>query len=198
MPLKKRIIGIDFDDVLADFNTSLAKFHNEIYGTSYRRDDIVVYELGHTWGCSGEEAARRVSEFYHSAHHDRIAPVKGAVRVLSQLKRKNVFVIITSRPEGVRGRTFSLINKYFPRMFKEVHFLGHYHGTEARRETKGDMCKKLGVEVFIDDSLEHAASVSREGIKVLLFNTPWNRHKKPAHVVRVFGWGDVLKKLRAL
>lgn len=198
MPSQRRIIGIDFDDVLADFNASLSEYHNNIHGTSYKRSDIVSYGLKDLWRCSHEEAVRRVNEFYHSRYHENLAPVKGAVQAVDRLKRENALVIITSRPESMREKTLEWIHKHFPRTFKEIHFLGHYHGAEARKETKGEMCRKIGVKIFIDDSLEHAISISKEGVRVLLFNAPWNKNKKLRNVVRVFGWSDVLNKLRTL
>lgn len=189
------MIGVDLDDVIVDFNTGLGEYHNNTYGTSYKREDIVSYELRHLWGCPHEEVIRRVYDFYYSSHHTNLLPIKGAVEALERLRSENTLVIITSRPESVKGLTLTWLDKHFPQVFEEIHFLGHYHGTEARKETKGEVCKKIGVEVFIDDSLEHAASVSGQGIDVLLFNAPWNQEGMPANTTRVFNWDDVLEKL---
>ncbi len=76
------VIGLDFDDVLMEFNGALCLFHNAQYGTSLTRADITSHHLKETWGCTQEEVIRRVNEFYRSLEHDLASPVVGAVEVL--------------------------------------------------------------------------------------------------------------------
>ena len=170
-------------------------FHNTVYGTKYRRSDICNFELQPLWGCSLNEVVQRINDFYNSTYHENLQPVLGAVESLEKLRQNNTLVLITSRPEHVRDVTEKLLQRYFLNFFNEIHFLGHYHGIQTRRQTKGEVCKNIGVEIFIDDSLEHAKTVCQEKIPALLFDTPWNQGTLPENITRVFSWDEILEKL---
>lgn len=192
---KRRLIGIDCDDVVIDFNTGLAIYNRRFYGTTYCREDITSYKLNSMWGCTPDEAIQRVIDFYQSDEHQNLLPVEGAVEAIERLSKNNDLVIITARPENVRGLTIELVHKHFPKVFGEPHFLGHFDGDQTHRKTKGEVCRELGVEVFIEDALSNALSVSSEGIPVLLFDTPWNQGELPPNTTRVFSWSEILKIL---
>ena len=126
--------------------------------------------------------------------------MKGAVEAIEWLRHDHSLPIITSRPETIRERTAALVEKHFPPVFDGIHFLNHYRddGTRSRERTKGEVCKALGVRVFVEDALENAVSVADEGIPVLLFDVPWNQGELPAGITRVFGWRDALLKLAVI
>ena len=186
-------IGVDLDDVIIDLATALAKFHNARYGTSYERSDSYTFKLEKMWGCNEEEMRQRVSEFYLSSFHNEALPVFGAVAALTELKKKYPLIMITSRPEHVRKETELWINRYIPNMFDEMYFLGNFLPDGTRIVSKGEMCKKRNVQLFIEDALHNAISVAQEEIPVLLFDTPWNQGELPPHITRVTGWEDALR-----
>ncbi|MHB8652220.1 MAG: 5' nucleotidase, NT5C type [Minisyncoccota bacterium] len=198
MILKRRIIGVDFDDVVVDFNAGLALYHKALYGTSYEKKDILQFDLEQLWGCTRAEAVRRVYEFYHSEHHANLLPVEGAVEALKQLREENTLVMITSRPESVRGLTLDLLGKHIDEVFESTHFLGHYHDAKGSQKTKGEVCKEILIDIFIEDSIGNAVTVSEKGIPVLLLDAPWNQGGIPKHITRVFGWSNVLEKLQTI
>jgi len=68
---RKLVIGVDFDDTVFDFNNSLHAYHNAKYGTTVKREDIVSYGIEKVWGCSVEEGARKVFEFYSTKEPSR-------------------------------------------------------------------------------------------------------------------------------
>lgn len=49
-------IGIDLDDVLAEFLEALIAYHNERYGTTLRTEDFMVYRFWEVWGGTRDEA----------------------------------------------------------------------------------------------------------------------------------------------
>lgn len=191
----KRALGIDFDDVIADFNAGLFDYHNKKFGTNYSRNDITAYELSHVWRCSPEEANRRIYDFYHSEEHLELHPMPGAVEALERLQEEYVLYLITFRPASVKELTEKWIHHNKTNVFEASHFLGRYHDSSLPKKTKGEICKSLGLDFFIDDSLTHAISVSQEGIPVLLFDAPWNQGKLPPKVKRISGWKEVLATL---
>ena len=76
---RKMKIGLDFYDVLINFNNGLALFHNRYYGTSYAREHITKFQFTDLWKCSADEALRRMREFVRSPHHREVTPIEGAV-----------------------------------------------------------------------------------------------------------------------
>ncbi len=187
-----RVVGLDLDDVLMDFNTGLCVFHNARYGTSFTREDIISYHLEEIWGCEQEEAIRRVSEFYCSSEHDATQPVPGAVEIVQELLDDRSVFIITSRPESVSEQTYAWIKKHFPSLAESVYFTSHFFHKESR-VTKGEVCRKLGVEVFVDDAPFHAEDVALVVSQVFLFDTPWNRNHELflPNIQRVHSWNEI-------
>jgi 5'(3')-deoxyribonucleotidase len=53
-------IGLDMDEVLAQFLASFIVFHNERYNTEYKLEDIDEFELWKVWGGSREEISERI------------------------------------------------------------------------------------------------------------------------------------------
>lgn len=193
MNTRKRV-GLDFDDVLIDFGSGLAIFHNKNYGTSYSKEHVTEWDYSILWGCDKEEALRRMREFVHSPDHTLISPVVGAVDAIKRLQEKCDLFIITARDESTDMQTFELMNKHFPESFKKVHFL---HKNDIKtHEHKGAVCEELSIDIFVEDSLTNAQHTSDSGIKTLLFDAPWNQTKElPKNVTRVFSWDEIIKEI---
>lgn len=188
---KRRRIGIDCDDVLIDSMSGLIRYNNRMYGTSYRRQDFKSFDLESVWGCTLDIAIQRCQEFYFSEEHTKLTPVIGAVEVIEALTKTNDLVLVTGRPESIRDLTTEILQRHFQNLFMELHFVGHHSGNKYSKKTKGDVCKDLGVNIFIEDAPKHALSVSNEGIPVLLFDTPWNQGELPPNITRVFSWEEI-------
>jgi uncharacterized HAD superfamily protein len=192
---KKLIIGIDFDDVILDFNTSLHAYHNKKYGTSVARKDIISYSIENVWGCTSEEASRKVFEFYSTAEHDNALPVQGAVEALNELKKDYELHLISVRGDQIKDLTIRWINKNFPNYFKSVSLTNQYFGIKEKVRSKADVCKELGIDVMIEDSLPQAKEIAASGRKVLLMDCPWNQSELPENIIRVYSWGEIVEHL---
>jgi len=225
--MPRKLIGIDLDDVLLDFNTALCEWHNLKYGTSYTRADIFSFDLKDVWKCPQEETNKRIVEFYNSEFHPKALPVPGTVEAIKKLKQNNDraeserlsdskgvlssvganvevlrpvgrmydLVIITSKPEYLREQTEIWLQKYFPNSFKSVHFTNSFHRNGSKR-AKADVCDKLGVSVYIEDSIENAKAVVAPNREVLLFDTPWNQDVTPPGTIRVSSWEEIAERYK--
>lgn len=192
--IKRKRIGLDFDDVLIDFNGGLTRFHNENYGTSYSKEHVTEWDYSLFWECSKEEALRRIREFIRSSHHTQVSPIIGAVDAIKRLKEKCDLFIVTARDESVSNQTAILIDEHFPESFESVHFL--HKDDKKVRGTKGEVCTELDIDIFVEDSLTNAQHTSDAGIKTLLFDAPWNQAEElPKNVTRVFSWDEILKEI---
>ena len=191
----RKKIGFDLDDVLLNFNDALFPYHNERFGTNYDRTQIRTFDLGSVWQCSRDEVEKRILDFCRSTEHHEAEPVSGALEVINRLKDHHDLFVITARPEELRAETLSWLNRHFPDVFAEVHFTNHFYGSGNRR-AKGDVCREIAVESFIEDSLHNAADVASLGIPVLLFDAPWNQEEVAPPIKRIYSWEEVEEHIR--
>ncbi len=193
-----RLVGLDLDDVLIDFNSGLCIFHNARYGTSLTREDITSYYLEDIWKCDRVECERRIEEFYLSPEHEAMRPVPGAVEAVRQLQENGRdVVIVTSRPERASAPTRLLLEEHFPVLVDSVYFASHFFRGEAKK-TKGEICKDLGAKAFVDDAPFHIEEVAGVVEHALLFKAPWNKNYKLSlpNVQEVKSWGKILQILK--
>jgi len=186
-------IGIDIDEVLADFMNPLIKFHNNRYGTSFKRNDFASYNLWETWGGTKEEASQKIHDFYDSNYFSEgVNPIYGSLMTISLLNSNNNLFVITSRNEKIKNKTVSWIGDYFPKQFSDLYF------TNNKRK-KSDICINQGINILVEDSLEYSFECASKGIDVLLMDCPWNKFtKQKTHekIKRVYGWKGVLKEMK--
>ena len=63
-------------------------------------------------------------------------------------------------------------------------------------ENKEKICKDLGVDIFIDDSIEYCSSVSQIGIKTYLFYNIYNKDMKNDKITMVYSWIELYDKIQ--
>ena len=190
-------IGIDLDEVVGDSITAIIRFHNEKYGTRLTKDDFYSYDFWKVWGGTRDEAIKKVMEFFASDAAWSIDPMAGSMKALMELKEKgHELFIITHRNNDIVGKTEEWLEKHFPRVFAGAHF-GNAYSFSGEGRKKSDICKELGVEVLVDDHMENVRDCASAGIRVLLFDQPWNRQETtlPPGVERVLSWEEVVGKI---
>ncbi|OHB16575.1 MAG: hypothetical protein A2544_00995 [Candidatus Zambryskibacteria bacterium RIFOXYD2_FULL_43_10] len=185
------IIGFDLDNVLLNFSEALHAHHNATYGTKYKTKDVKFIELHKVWNCTEEEAKRRVFDFFGSQNHWSALPINGAVEGIQKLKHSHRLFVVTSKPEELREKTLEWLDRHFPKKFDEIHFTNQYYGNGPER-TKGEVCKELGIEIFVDDFLHNVEDVANLGIPALLFNAPWNQGEVKPPITRVYSWDEIV------
>lgn len=190
----KKVVGVDFDDVLLDFTYGLIRFHNERYGTTIGWEDHSNVNLWEVWNCSKEESIERVLEFYEHELHFQSPPIEKAVEAIGELAKKYSVIVVTSRPDYVREKTLEWLYKHFPKEhFEDICFTNLFAGKgEVKR--KSHVCEERGIEIFIEDFVHNAEDIASIGKKVLLFDKPWNRNA-PEHpkIRRVHSWPEILE-----
>ncbi len=182
-------VGIDLDDVLADFIPRLAEFHNIEYGTNLTKENFHSYRFWEVFGGTIEENRRKVKSFYRSRYCQKILPIRGSVEGVDSIAKNHRLLIVSSRfDEGV-DEAKDWIARYFPNKFTGVHF-------STPETKKSDICSDLGIGVLIDDSATFARYCASENTRVLLFDQPWNRGVElPKEVTRVYSWKEITEVL---
>lgn len=191
----KMKIGIDLDEVIADYIGGFLDWYNQGNERSIRREDILSYNLWENdfFRWTKEDAVRYVDEFNESGLLEEIGLIECVNEVIERLREDFDLYVITSRREDLRERTERFLNKYFDGVFKGVVFTSEFD--DENRRSKADVCYELGLDYMIEDNKNFAKECVEKGIKVLLFDRPWNRGFEIEGVNRVFGWGEVLDRI---
>ena len=192
-------IGIDLDNVLADFQTTWLEFHNTHYGTALANEDVTNYDYGPIIGIPPEEVVRRIYEFYDSAEFEDIVPEPGAADAVKTLSGKYGLYIVTSRPDRTANRTNKWIDTYLGGLIDEVILTNQFSTDHDGKITKATICKKYKIPLFIEDGPKYVDEVAHAGIPVLLLDQPWNQKvEESERVIRVRDWDEIVKEVGRL
>lgn len=184
-------IGIDLDEVLADFLSALIKFHNEKNGTDFKREQFHSYKVHEIWGGTHNNTMEEIYEFYGTKYFEDIMPIPGSIENIEVLSRNNDLVVITSRQNDISQKTLNWIDKYFKNRFSGIFFTNDnsWHGDTV---SKSQICKNSAVEFMVEDYLVYAADCAKSVRKVFLLDSPWNKTEDlPENISRVYSWSEI-------
>ncbi len=188
-------IGVDCDEVLAQFLKAYLLFHNERYHTDMRPEQFTSYFSWNFLGISREEETKRLYEFYETDYFRTMEPVPGSQEGTARLAEREDLVIITARQFEITEPTQKWITAHYPGRFQGIAFGNHY-GKTPGSQPKAVMCKRFGVHTLIEDSLKNAQECASAGIDVLLYDAPWNQTSAlPERVQRVYSWDAIVERL---
>lgn len=198
--MKKPIIAVDVDDVLAKSAQGFADFSNAMWGHSLTADDYDE-DWMKVWGTDLAETRRRAEIFHNDEVFSGFGHFPEAISVLVDLKQRYKLVVATSRRTVVEGVTRQWLDTHYGGIFDGVFFTGIYDvpGDTGERHrdrltrTKNDLLLELKADYLIDDQLKHCFATGEHGVEAILFgNYPWSRHRElPAHVTRCRDWAEV-------
>ena len=196
--MKKRVVAVDFDDVLANFNGAYCVHHNEHYGTSISFEDIVDFDMCALYGIDQTTNILRVRHFCHN-HHHQILPHQGAQEVLELLSDRYALHLLTSRCESLRDTTLEWLKRYRMDCFAEYHFTNGF-GTlfPDKSRSKAQVCTDIGAVALIEDAPENAHTVAESGVSVILPHRPWNKTVQGTRIYRAHSWEDVFQNLQLI
>ena len=186
------LVGIDLDEVLSDFVRTYLVYYNSLNGTNFRREQTHTYKFWEVLGGNRDEAIKSVYDFYKTQLFADLPTMTGSQEGINNLARKNDLVVITSRPVDIREATLDWLERNFPKRFREV-YLTNQWAKVSRGRSKATICREVGIDVIVEDSLEYAQECSKEIKKVVLFDCPWNQSEGlPQNICRVKSWNGVL------
>lgn len=191
--MKKLTIAIDVDDVLAMHYEALVDFYNSTYDADLRLEDYTTDHWSNVWGLDEAETRKRAEAFADSGLHLDFLLKRGAQEAVKKLREHYTLVIVTARRQQNVKPTLIWLTKHFPDVFAETRFLPIWE-TDTK-QTKADICKELGADVLVDDSIKHCGIAASEGMKAVLFGDyPWNRAEQlPDGVTRCDDWPAVVE-----
>lgn len=195
-------IGVDLDETLSQTFGPCLEYIRTKTGIPHGYDDLSDHNF---WEIPGipltkEAALGFFAEFDrdHDPDHASILPVHGSVEAIGELKRRGYELhVITARGDNVRELTRLWISKHFPETFADVHFTNHYSSDE-KKKPKSEVCRALGIGLMIEDNIDYALELADNGVRTILLERPWNRHRSESHafVRKVKGWQEALLEIR--
>ena len=186
-----RDIGLDLDEVLANFLDTFLIFYNGKHKTRFRRDDFKSYVFCDTIGGTLESDIEELEEFYDTMLFRYMKSVEDSKGGIAYLFGRSNLHIITSRRESLREKTQDWVERTFGYKFSSINLTGDSNPSNS--SSKSEQCKKLGLDVIIEDNTRYAEDCANADIPVILLDCPWNQCYEREGVVRVKNWFEILE-----
>jgi uncharacterized protein len=201
-------IGVDLDDVVAECAIPYLRKFAEEFRVQLPDEEIGWQTLDKLDVPEAEKARFRV-ETYDGPFFGSLEPYADCPVVLERAANAgHELYFITARAEKRRVVTETwLREKGLLDYAKAVHLrpLGELEDDIVRRGGRYDptksarykvrLAQELGLERFCEDDRMISRSLAEAGVRVFLFDHPWNRDVEHPNVERVSGWTDVAEKL---
>ena len=181
-------IGIDIDNVLSDFNEVLLNDYLEhdktLNNSGIIHKDEYIRKM-FDWDLSYEQD-------YYKNNIERIAslftPIKDSSKYVNKLKEEgNEIYIISGRDNGEYSDPYNMtINwlKEYDIPYDKLILTDAY-----KHQEKADLCKEIGIDVMIDDSINVCTKCSENDIECILFETPFNKNENRFNKLK--NWEEV-------
>jgi uncharacterized HAD superfamily protein len=193
--MTKPVLGIDFDDVVYDFNGGYIAWHNKKYGTTVTYENLSSHDMAKVWRVPIETVWQRVDEFHRELDEDSVPLMPGAQLALKLLKERYQLEIITARSLSIKEKTYACLRALDIEVFSAVHFTNEYDPhPDYETRSKLAICEEIGAVALIEDAPRNAAAVAPH-LPVYLPDRPWNRTEEIPNVERVYSWEEILEKL---
>ncbi len=197
--MKKPLIAVDIDDVIAESTEVYRKKINQHVGADLQPEDYKIeapywsyYEQ--VWRNHGifEQIDAKALQKEMESDQKHIPLMPGAEFALSELSRHYDIVLVTARNPAWEQATKDWLKQQFGALAPEVYFSQAHTGAKGAK-TKGQICQELGASWMIDDNPEHCHTVIESGVGAILFGQYGWHLDVPKDVVRCANWQAVLE-----
>lgn len=190
-------IGVDIDGVLTDEHRFIID-----YGTKFLNDEGIEYTLHDDIYDNRKIFEINKSQYdafwrkYLVYYSENILIRPFASEVIKKLKQENNEVyIITSRSfttyeNEYRQQMQNIVKNWLEKnnvVYDEIIF----------STNKADICKKMNIDVMIEDKPENILSISKV-IPVICYDHPYNKGLFDGNIIRSYSWYDIYKKIREI
>ncbi|HSQ89540.1 5' nucleotidase, NT5C type [Romboutsia sp.] len=178
--MNKLNICIDIDGTITS-PYHFIPYLNELYNKDITEDQCNTHDWQDLYGV---DMNTMLNEFHTNYMHSysEAEVVEGAKDVIYELYSKHNLYFVTARNEKLTEVTTNWLNdKGFSNI--DVHLLGSdYKVTKA---------KELECHIFIEDNPTNAIQLAKEGMRVLLIDTNYNKEIEHESITRVNSWSDI-------
>lgn len=200
---RRLVIAIDCDDVLVPSVHSLLEGYNSMFGARVAVEHFYEPATVATWGTDDDDLARRQFERYlKSENYTPAQPFAEAIDIVAALAKEHELHLVTGRAGDREPETRQLLDEHFPGCFTSVEHTNHYVSSDYSvvPRSKGDVCREINAEVFIDDHVFHGREVFDAGVKeIIVFGDyPWNQARLGTGMKRCVDWNEVWREVTKL
>jgi len=179
------IIGVDIDEVVADFSNMVLGELRQRHGVDLQREQWTMWNIEEVEDLLPYRAMiiDTIANAYAKQRMKTLAVIPSAQDTIRELAERHEMKFITARgnffPEA-RAHTLHWFEKNrIP--FQSIHFEHEKHVA----------AKELGVELFIEDNAGNALALAAIGVPVLLMDAPWNQNVAHPLITRVQDWHEI-------
>ena len=187
-----RYIAVDIDEVLVPFLPELSKYHQGKVKRTLKLPLRYPYHYAPLFKISEKESSKLVKEFYNSEEHSKIEPIYGATNAIGHLAKDNILIAVTGRQSYSRDATEALLTKHFGGNITDIIYCNHF---TAFSQSKSEVCRKLGAEYLIDDSMHSCVECMNQDVPAINFIGnpiyPWCETSS----IAARDWGEVLNNI---
>jgi uncharacterized HAD superfamily protein len=200
-------IGIDLDDVVAECAVPYLRAFAERFRLDLPEEDLGWQTLARIEEVSGEEKDRFRLALYDSRFFAELAPYEDCPSVVERLAAAgHELYFITARAERRRVITETWLREQgLIQHARAVHLKPHgefdptappgrYDAT-CSAHYKVRLAKELELDAFCEDDTLISKTLAEAGVKVWLFDHPWNREVKHPNITRVATWTELAVEL---
>ena len=172
------VLCIDVDDVICNLQETVTKLFNERYGTNYKLNDFVEYNIMNV--LPAQDGIIMKDIYGESGLYDKVLPIHGAqdgVQKLINMGHEVYFV--TAAIPKTYGEKVNFIRRYFP-FVDESHIVCMKHKWIIK------------CDIMIEDNLN--TLLAKPYYHRICFNMPWNQSDKDYvyDIHRCYNWNDVV------
>ncbi|CCY88499.1 putative uncharacterized protein [Mycoplasma sp. CAG:956] len=169
-------IGIDIDDTVMntfDIIEEAARYFDKYFLENKGYQDITKYDFHERFYWTSEEKKAFFNYFRKNKLYLKAKPKGDALYYLEKLYNEGYEIyFLTRRKKDEKLDILSITkNDLISKGFK---FTDCYIGLSK----KGEACKNLGIDVFIDDAVIQIEDVNNYGIKTILIDNWYNKEYK--------------------
>lgn len=201
--MEGRKVGIDVDDVIADCAAPYLRAFAEWFGLDLGEAPLGWHLLDGFNEIPKEDKEEFRIRLYGGPFFSQLEPYPDcaeAIRLLAGAGHDLHF--ITARSERRRGVTEEWLARHGLLPFaRGVHlrptgdFVPRSYDASQSAEFKVAKALELGLDAFCEDDPLISRRLAEAGLRVLLFDRPWNGDLDHPRVRRVRSWDDVLRDL---
>lgn len=173
-------ICIDIDGTITS-PYHFISYLNEMYNKNVKDEDCTTVH----WSKLFDEDSETMIEKFHERYmhsYEEAEVVENAKEIIQELSEDNDIYFVTARGEELKDITLRWLNKNELSNIK-VYMLGSAY--------KIDKAKELKCDIFIEDNPLNAMQLAKEGIKVFLIETNYNKEIQHENIIKVKDWRHI-------
>ena len=174
-------IGIDIDGVITDTIRLCAQEFSDHFGC-----EITCENIAHRFSKieGGKDFLYQNEKWMLLCS---LKPLDGAVDAINTLYKEHEVYFISAREMIAYDSTLKWLENY--------NILPRELILTDGAQSKGDISKELGIDVFIEDSAVNASEIVQAGVPVILYKTEYNAGFENDRIIYCENWDEILKTI---